>query len=314
MWFAFLGSVFAGALTAVQARLNGELGAELANGMLAALISFLAGLIVITAIIGFNTKSHTSVALMRQGLRNGRVPKWMLLAGVAGAFFITSQSLTVGVLGVSLFTLGVVGGQVITSVMLDHFGVGPSGKVAVSASRLIGASLAIFAVALAVWSRLAEVKDIWMIGFAILSGALIAWQAGVNGRISREVRSALVAALVNFVAGTIVLFAAALVSILILGWPGSWPTEIWLYLGGPLGVLFITLASGYVRIIGVLLLGMANIAGQLVGSLLLDVFAPVTRFSLSTGLVVGALLALAALVLAGWRQLTQSSTAPPAAG
>ena len=55
---------------------------------------------------------------------------------------------------------------------------------------------------------------------------------------------------------------------------GRFPTEPWLYVGGPIGIVFIALAAAIVRFTGVLLLGLATIAGQIVGAVLLDLVLP----------------------------------------
>ena len=301
---AFFGSVFAGGLTAVQARINGQLGYELQNGIFAALISFAVGWAVIAVIVVSRRDTRAGVRRLRGHLSDGTMPVWMLLGGVAGAFFVSAQALTVGVLGVSLFTLGVVAGQVSASVLFDSLGFGPSGRVSASLVRVVGAALALVAVLIAVWSQLGAVHAVWMVVVAVLGGVVIAWQAAVNGHINRFAESSPVAALVNFTTGTVALIVAAAFSVVLLGWPSQWPSEFWVYWGGPLGVIFITLASQYVRIIGVLLLGMANIAGQLIGALILDAVVPISQFTLSLGLFIGAALALSALVLAGWRELS----------
>ena len=301
--WALVGTIFAGSLTAVQARINGQLGATIANGVLAALISFGAGLLVIAIIVLTRGRARRSVAALVEGLKSREIPLWMLLGGVAGAVFVTTQAVTVGVLGVSLFMLGVVAGQVTASVIFDVIGMGPTGKVPASVARILGAALAVIAVTIAVWSNLATVSHIWMVGFALIGGVVIAWQAGVNGNLNRVSGSSLAATLVNFTTGTLALAVAAAVALVVIGPPPSWPDQLWLYLGGPLGVFFIALTSYFVRLIGVLLLGLANIAGQLMGALLLDVFAPVAQVTLSAGLIAGCALALVALLIASWREL-----------
>ena len=54
----------------------------------------------------------------------------------------------------------------------------------------------------------------------------------------------------------------------------TWPDQWWLYLGGPIRVAFIALAAWAVRGVGVLVFGLLSIAGQLLGSVILDLAAP----------------------------------------
>ena len=79
----------------------------------------------------------------------------------------------------------------------------------------------------------------------------------------------------NFVVGTLALVLAFAVSVAVDGWPsGTFPTNPWLYTGGLIGMVFIAMQAAVVHRIGVLLLGLGMIAGQVVGALVLDVVAP----------------------------------------
>lgn len=300
---AFVGAVFAGGLTSLQSRVNGEFGEVLGNGILTSLFTFGTGLLILLALVFGRRQSRHDLATLRESVRTRVTPFYMLLGGLGGAFFVVAQSSTVGVLGVALFTLGVVAGQVATSVWLDHLGFGPRGKVPASELRIIGASLAMIAVVVAVWSNLGEVTAVWMIAFALVAGIFISWQTGANGNVNKVAGSSLVAALVNFTVGTVALVVATSVSLLVLGMPTQWPSQWWLYTAGPLGVIFIAMASQLVRTIGVLLLGLGNIAGQLIAALLLDAFVPVSDTTVGVGLFIGSALSVVALLLAGWRQL-----------
>ncbi|WP_269233300.1 DMT family transporter, partial [Escherichia coli] len=52
------------------------------------------------------------------------------------------------------------------------------------------------------------------------------------------------------------------------------PDVWWMYLGGPLGLMSISLMAILVRGLGLLMLGVASTAGQLLGSVLIDVLIP----------------------------------------
>lgn len=86
--------------------------------------------------------------------------------------------------------------------------------------------------------------------------------------------AALPATLVNFVVATLVLAAAVIVEILLTGLPRLPPADLLLYLGGPLGILFVVAAASLVGRTGVLLFSLATIGGQLLGALVLDLAVP----------------------------------------
>ena len=67
-----------------------------------------------------------------------------------------------------------------------------------------------------------------------------------------------------------------------------------MYLGGPLGLLSIALMALLVRGLGLLLLGLASVAGQLVGSLVLDAAIPALGHTVHVATVIGTVIALVA--------------------
>jgi transporter family-2 protein len=76
--------------------------------------------------------------------------------------------------------------------------------------------------------------------------------------------------------------------------PGEW----WYYLGGPMGCVFIGLGALLVRSLGVLVTGLGMIAGQLLGSLGLDLLVPAPGTVVAPATILGTLLTLAAIILA----------------
>jgi transporter family-2 protein len=231
---------------------------------------------------------------------------WTLLGGLGGATLIASQSLTVPLLGVALFTVAVVAGQTGSSLGVDRSGLAPGGKRPVTATRAAGALLATVAVVVAVepWSDTGAVAA-WALGLAVLAGVLVSGQQAVNGRVSVASGSPLAAAWINFAVGTLALGVAAAFR---TGSQGSLPwDQWWLLLGGPIGALYVVVTAAIVRILGVLMLSLTLIAGQLVGAVALDAFAPSGR-DLTTATYVGAVLTLLAVVLASSRGSGRATT------
>ncbi len=97
--------------------------------------------------------------------------------------------------------------------------------------------------------------------------------------------------------GTTVLLVGAVVYSLWAGWPAALPMDPILYLGGAIGVVFIAVSAIIVRYLGVLLLGLGMIAGQLLGSLVLDILIPAEGHELSVPTVVATLVTLGAVSL-----------------
>ncbi|MFJ4851519.1 DMT family transporter [Streptomyces sp. NPDC088733] len=133
----------------------------------------------------------------------------------------------------------------------------------------------------------------------LVAGFLLGFQQAMNGASGAVSGSPLPATWLNFCVGTLFLAAIWTVKTLADASPAkTLPTDPWLYAGGTYGVVFIAASAHLVRKVGVLLLGMGSIAGQLIGSLTLDLVVPAGKESPSVLTVLGALVTLAAVGIA----------------
>jgi bacterial/archaeal transporter family-2 protein len=197
-----------------------------------------------------------------------------------------------------------VAGQSASSLAVDRAGLAPGGVQPVTALRALGAALCVAAVVVAVADRLGTPQELGLAVLPLLAGTGIAWQQAVNGRVRDAGGSAWSATLVNFIAGTVALLIGFAVIVAVRGWPdGALPPEPMLYLGGVLGVMIIATAAAVVRVTGVLLLGLATTAGQVIGALALDLMLPTVGPPAANTYAGAALTLLAvAAVMAGRRK------------
>jgi bacterial/archaeal transporter family-2 protein len=304
-----------GVLVAIQSRLNGELGDDLGDGIPAALISFGSGLIILligTALVPPIRRALGNVwRTIRAPMRGyGGLRWWQCLGGLAGAFLVATQSITVSVIGVAVFLVAGVAGQAISSLVVDRLGFGPAGPQPLTVVRVVGALIALVAVVLAVWEQLSHPDGLLLAILPALAGFGTAIQQAINGRVARTASAdghgAVAAGVVNFLVGTAALLVVFLVDLAFRGAPNSLPTEPWLYLGGACGVVFISAAAAVVRVVGVFVLGLGTIAGQLIASLFIDVFVPVADKPVTFPVVAGTLLALVAVIVAAIPGLRRS--------
>lgn len=288
-------------MTALQARINGQLSVEVGDALEAGVISFGSGLVILAILVTSVARLRRGVARVPAAIRAGQLAWWQVLGGLFGGFFVGVQATAVPLVGVAVFTVAVVAGQSANSLVVDRIGLGPAGRQPISVRRVGAAALAIVAVFIAVANRFGTASfSAVIVTFAVLAGVGIAVQQAVNGRVTLASREPMVATFVNFVGGT-----TALVIGMVLGWlvRGDGPSALpagpwWIYLGGALGVVFIGLASWVVPIVGVLLLALLSIAGQLSAALALDIVAPTEGTQLGWNLVVGVLLAFVAVLIA----------------
>lgn len=295
-----LGAITCGLGVAAQTRINGALGAELGNGMLAAVISFGSGLIIIAIAAIAAPTARRGLAHLLAEVRAGRTPWWYLVGGTGGAILVFSQGIVAGILGVSLFSIGVVAGQTLSGTLIDRHGFGTMPPRRITALRVIGAVVALVAVAIAGAGQLHAGAPVLLLLMPFAAGLAIAWQQAANGQVREVSRSVIVATFVNFVVGTTLLVLALAVGSLWVAWPTQFPTNPILYLGGAVGVIFIALGPIVVRHVGVLLLTLGTIAGQMLGSVALDLIVPAPGHDLGPATLVGVALTLIAVSLAAW--------------
>ncbi|TFC72569.1 DMT family transporter [Cryobacterium sp. TMS1-20-1] len=286
---------------AVQSRVNGELGHQIGDGFTAAVISFGSGLVILSLGLVVFRSGRRGLQLVTRAVRAKTLSWWHLFGGLAGALFVLSQGLVAAPLGIALFTVAVVAGQTVSGVLMDRFGIGPGGRRPLHASKIVGAVLALVAVAWTVSGELGGSDALWLLVLPLVAGIGQGWQQAVNGQVRVTAQSALTATFLNFLTGSVALVLAALVHGVLVGFALDLPGNPWLYTGGLIGCIFIAGAALVVRTTGVLMLGLCIVAGQLLCALALDLLAPTQRHPLGVTTLAGTALALVAVVIAAVR-------------
>ncbi len=242
------------------------------------------------------------MARILPAVRERQFPPYYVLAGCIGALFVFAQSFTVAVLGVALFTVAAVTGQTLSGLLVDRMGIGPAGKRPITGIRVLGSVLTVAAVAWAVSPRFSAGESglqlLVPLLLPVLAGFLMSFQQAMNGTATVHYGSPIAATLVNFIAGAALLWVAWLIKLAVAGAGNPLPAQWWYYLGGPLGCIFIGVGALLVRSLGVLVTGLGMIAGQLLGSLGLDLLFPVPGTVIALPTVLGTLLTLGAIILA----------------
>lgn len=280
-------AVAAGAALAAQARVNGALRDRVGDAVVAALVSFTVGSLVLVG-AALATGRYRRAARLRTGTR-----WWWWFGGLAGALLVGSSAAAVPQVGVALTSVAIVAGATLGGLVVDVLGISPRGAQPFTVPRVGGALVAITGLAVGTSGQDLDVRPA-LLAVVGVAGFCTALQQAANGHLQRRSGEALVAASVSFLVGTAALaFAAAAVRPGPLAWPGN-PG---LYLGGLGGATYIALGAYTVPRIGVLRLTLGTVAGQLVGGVVLDALVP-TAAGLSAASVVAAGLTVAALVLA----------------
>lgn len=295
-------AVATGLFIPIQGRINGALGVALGDGIGAAVVSFSTGLLVMTVISLALPRGRAGLARILPAVRERQFPPYYVMAGCIGALFVFAQSFTVGLLGVALFTVAAVTGQTLSGLLVDRMGIGPAGKRPITGIRVLGSVLTVAAVAWAVSPRFSAGESglqlLVPVMLPLLAGFLMSFQQAMNGTATVHYGTPIAATLVNFIAGAALLWMAWLIKLAVAGAGNPLPAQWWYYLGGPLGCIFIGIGALLVRSLGVLVTGLGMIAGQLLGSLGLDLILPVPGTVIALPTVLGTILTLGAIVLA----------------
>ncbi|MDI2098753.1 DMT family transporter [Ruicaihuangia caeni] len=287
-----------GAIMAAQARVNGDLAVATGDPLAAASISFGSGLVILLVVALAAPSSRRGFGKLAGAIRSGRMPWWYALSGLSGAVFVLTQSLTAAPLGVALFTVSAVSGQILGGLIIDRVGLGSMTPKRITMWRLIGAVLALFAVVLAVSDRLRTDVPLWMLVLPFAIGIMQGWQQAANGQLREHAMSAVTAATVSFAVGMLALAVATGIHWAFEAPPTSFPSEWWLYTGGAMGAVFVTVTALIVRTLGVLLMGLCVVAGQLAGSLVLDLWLPAPGTVVHITTLLGTALVFVAVLVA----------------
>jgi len=306
MFYSLLALVI-GSLTSVQSRINGQLSKDIHNGIAAALISFLSGWLFVIIVCILWKPDRNGLANIWKALRTRRLKPWEVIGGMGGGFFVAIQSSSVPIIGVAIFTICAVGGQTISSMIVDLIGLSPSGKHKVTPVLAITAIVTLISVTIAVYPDLQSATFRFApILLAIIVGVVVSFQQAINGRVNVVSTRPLATTFVNFLMGSTVLTIALMINLARGGTIGALPTNFVVYLGGIIGVIYIAVSAFTVRHIGILNMILFSVTGQLIGALLLDWLAPAANTKVTSYLLTGTAMTLGAVVSSRIFTLRQS--------
>lgn len=141
-----LAALIAGALVPFQAASNATLGRALGHPLWATVASLLVSMMVIVPIVLIMRAPTPSIQQATQ------LPIWAWFGGIAGVIYITSALLLTPRVGATNFIVCVIAGQMLTSLLIDHFGLmGLSIKEA-SLGRIAGVVLILLGTLIVQWS------------------------------------------------------------------------------------------------------------------------------------------------------------------
>jgi bacterial/archaeal transporter family-2 protein len=291
---ALVAAVVGGAMIGAQGRFNGELAGRTHSALEAAAASFVVGLLLLAVALPFR---RGGIERLRVAARDKRIAPWWWFSGLGGAFLVSMSAHAVPRIGVALVSVCLVAGTTAGALFTDQFGLGPSGRHAPSFYRLVGVAVVIVAVVISsIGAKHGSLKPILVV-LLFAAGAATAVQQGANGRLREASDDLVVASFVSFLGGSLALIFLVVVT-------GSFdlhsfPSGAWLYLGGPLGLIYILIGATMVKVLGVLRFVLGVVAGQLVAAVIIDAAWPEPGTTLRVATVVGAVVTVIGVWLSG---------------
>jgi transporter family-2 protein len=112
----YLLAFLCGVTNSTQSGVNAELRRSINNPIYAAIISFASGLLGLILITPFFKESIPTIDTLKS------LEWWKLTGGVLGAFFVTTVILSIQKIGSANMICLIVAGQLMTAMLLDHYG------------------------------------------------------------------------------------------------------------------------------------------------------------------------------------------------
>jgi transporter family-2 protein len=260
-------ALLAGAFGALQPKLNAELGERLGSALVASLTNFTVAMVL--AGVAVALRPATRRRLLR--LTTWPVPRWTLTAGLGGALVVFAGVASVPTIGVSVFSVAFFGGQIAFGLMIDRLGIGPGGRRPVTMARLAATASAVAAVVVAQIGQPPGELAPALVVLSFAAGAGVAFQSAFNGRITATLGDPLAATAVNVVVGTMALVGVVAATAIVDGIDSLlWPTQVWLYAGGALGITIVVSLAVATASLGVLRATVTMLAAQLLTAFSVD--------------------------------------------
>jgi transporter family-2 protein len=135
-------AILAGAVLPIQAALNAKMGKAVGDPLYATFLSFLVGTLGVFIYLLIARQDFSTVS----GLRN--VHWTVYLGGLLGGFYVACVIILAPKLGVALTFGLIVAGQLVVSMIMDHFGLIGLPVNLISWQKLVGVSLIVTGVVL----------------------------------------------------------------------------------------------------------------------------------------------------------------------
>lgn len=138
-------AICVGIATAYQSGINAKVAQFTPTRLHGGLINFLGGFLIMLVVVAISRSEAPSATRLAQA------PWWAWLGGLLGAFFVTMALFLVPKIGAANLAAGIIAGQLLGSLVIDHFGHLGLPQHPITPGRLVGLTLIFAGVACVRW-------------------------------------------------------------------------------------------------------------------------------------------------------------------
>jgi transporter family-2 protein len=128
----YLLPLMAGVAITVQSGINSQLRAQINHPVMAAFISFLVGTIALAIMLLFSKSAFPALT------QYSEISWYKYMGGLLGVFVVTVTLLSVAEIGAANMFVLIVAGQLVTAVLMDHFGIFGMRANPISLQKILG--------------------------------------------------------------------------------------------------------------------------------------------------------------------------------
>ena len=277
---AFLLGSIAGAASPTQASVNARIREDFKSPYITTIVNFIVAALLLAAVI-LVVERNLYIPLGTIA----REPFWIWLGGACGTAIVILNIICLPKLGSALNVMLICFGQIMTGLIVDHFGLFYSPAAPMSLMRLLGA-LIVFA---GIWlvnsrgnsgSRGSAQKSVLLyVILAIFCGFACAAQVAINGALRGFAGSALKATLISMSVGLITAIIVTAIVIVMKGKAGIYDDgqvdtpvrfRFWMIGGGGLAIVIVAGNAVAAPMLGTGVVTILNLVGMMAAGLVID--------------------------------------------
>lgn len=295
--FAYILGLIAGLAQPTQTSINGITGTKVKSPFIATVISFSTALVILL-VIDMIVEGNLNIPLGAVAAN----PLWIWCGGFCGVGIVCLSIICLPYIGSAMVVVMTSFGQIITSMIIDQFGMFRSPQIVMTLTRLVGAVLVVAGVVLASREpkKSNEEGHSYPLKYLVLSfvaGMLCAIQIAVNGTLGKVVGSGWFGTTISMSFGLMGSILLVAIIYLVKGRAGvlndgpDIPFKWYMLTGGSFGVIIVGTNSITAPLIGAGMVSIMNLIGFMIGGLIIDAtgFLGIDKKPITVAKIVGVL-------------------------